>query len=49
MKAKALEMIALGRVQTPEDVAKFVGFLASEDADYITGQNMLTDGGLVMI
>jgi len=49
MKAKALEMIALRRVQTPEDVAKFVGFLASEDADYITGQNMLTDGGLVMI
>lgn len=49
MKQKALEAIVLGRLQTPEDVANFVSFLASEDADYITGQNMLTDGGMVMI
>jgi meso-butanediol dehydrogenase/(S,S)-butanediol dehydrogenase/diacetyl reductase len=49
MKQKALEGIVLGRLQTPEDVANFVSFLASRDADYITGQNMLTDGGMVMI
>ena len=49
MKEKVLEGIALGRLQTPGDVANFVSFLASEDADYITGQNMLTDGGMVMI
>jgi len=49
MKQKALEGIALGRLQKPEDVANFVSFLASTDADYITGQNMLTDGGMVMI
>jgi meso-butanediol dehydrogenase/(S,S)-butanediol dehydrogenase/diacetyl reductase len=36
-------------MQTPDDVANFVSFLASEDSDYITGQSMITDGGVVMI
>ncbi|PSK40247.1 Diacetyl reductase [Elsinoe australis] len=35
------ELIALGRVSVPEDVAKLVSFLASKDSDYITGQTML--------
>lgn len=39
--------IALGRAQTPEDVANLVSFLASPDADYITGQAILIDGGIV--
>ncbi|ANZ94171.1 MULTISPECIES: acetoin reductase [Brochothrix] len=39
--------IALGRYQTADDVANLVSFLASDDADYITGQTILTDGGLV--
>ncbi len=39
--------IALKRYQTPEDVANLVSFLASDDSDYITGQTILTDGGLV--
>ncbi|GAB2571549.1 acetoin reductase [Gracilibacillus alcaliphilus] len=39
--------IALKRYQTPEDVANLVSFLASDDADYITGQAIITDGGLV--
>ena len=44
---KYVEGIALGRAQTPEDVAALVTFLASEDSDYITGQSILTDGGIV--
>ncbi len=44
---KYVEGIALGRAQTPEDVAALVAFLASDDSDYITGQAILTDGGLV--
>jgi meso-butanediol dehydrogenase / (S,S)-butanediol dehydrogenase / diacetyl reductase len=40
--------IPLGRVQTPDDVAGFVSFLASSDADYMTGQSPMIDGGLVM-
>lgn len=41
------ELIALGRVSVPEDVAKLVGFLASSDSDYVTGQTMVVDGGII--
>lgn len=44
---KYVEGIALGRAQTPEDVAALVSFLAGPDSDYITGQALITDGGLV--
>ncbi len=44
---KYVEGIALGRAQTPEDVASLVSFLSSPDSDYITGQAILTDGGIV--
>jgi len=44
---KYVEGIALGRAQTPADVAALVAFLASDDSDYITGQAILTDGGIV--
>jgi meso-butanediol dehydrogenase/(S,S)-butanediol dehydrogenase/diacetyl reductase len=39
---------ALGRVQTPEDVAGFVAYLASPDADFMTGQAVAIDGGIIM-
>ena len=38
----------LGRPETPEDVAGVVTFLASRDSDYMTGQAVNVDGGLVM-
>lgn len=41
--------IALGRVQTPEDVANFVSYLAGPDSDYMTGQAVIVDGGVVMV
>ena len=44
---KYVEGIALGRAQTPDDVAGFVSFLAGPDSDYMTGQAPLIDGGLV--
>ncbi|ENV55505.1 acetoin reductase [Acinetobacter baylyi] len=44
---KYVDGIALGRAQTPDDVAALVAFLASDDSDYITGQSILTDGGIV--
>lgn len=40
--------IPLGRIGTPEDVAALVSFLASKNADYITGQIITVDGGMVM-
>lgn len=44
---KFAEGILLGRTQEPEDVANLVSFLASPDSDYITGQAIITDGGMV--
>ena len=38
--------IPLGRLETPNDVAGVVSFLASPDADYITGQSIVVDGGM---
>jgi meso-butanediol dehydrogenase/(S,S)-butanediol dehydrogenase/diacetyl reductase len=45
--AKFVGGIALGRAETPDDVAGFVSYLAGPDADYMTGQAGLIDGGLV--
>jgi meso-butanediol dehydrogenase / (S,S)-butanediol dehydrogenase / diacetyl reductase len=46
----ALERLAkwypLGRVGTPEDVAKSALFLASDDSSWITGEALVVDGGL---
>ena len=44
---KYVEGIALGRAETPEDVAGLVSYLAGPDADYMTGQTPLIDGGIV--
>jgi meso-butanediol dehydrogenase/(S,S)-butanediol dehydrogenase/diacetyl reductase len=38
--------IPLGRLETPDDVAGVVSFLASRDADYVTGQSIVVDGGM---
>ena len=40
--------ILLGRVAEPDDVAKLAAFLASEDADYITGQTYNVEGGMIL-
>ncbi len=40
--------IPLGRLEEPEDVAKVVLFLASDDADYMTGQAVNVAGGMEM-
>lgn len=45
---KYAESIPLGRTQTPEDVAGFVSYLASADSDYMTGQSVAIDGGVIM-
>lgn len=39
--------IPLGRIEVPDDVAGCVSFLASPDSDYMTGQTLIIDGGLV--
>ena len=43
--AEMSAQVPLGRLGTPEDVADLTAFLASEQNSFITGQNMLIDGG----
>jgi 3-oxoacyl-[acyl-carrier protein] reductase len=42
-----LKSSSLGRIGKPEEVAKVVLFLASEHSDYITGQTIIVDGGII--
>jgi len=48
VKNKMLEAIPMKRFGLPEDVAKAVLFLASEEASYMTGQVLTVSGGMVM-
>ncbi|MDP9160392.1 MAG: 3-oxoacyl-[acyl-carrier-protein] reductase [Acidobacteriota bacterium] len=48
LKQSALKMIPLGKIGVPEDVASAVGFLASEEASYITGHVLNVNGGMLM-
>lgn len=48
IREKAIEAIPLGRMGATRDIAKAVAFLASDEADYITGQTLVVDGGMVM-
>ncbi len=41
--------IPLGRIAQPEDIAKVVAFLFSDDAAYMTGQSVPVNGGVIMI
>ncbi len=43
-----LTQIPLGRWEQPDDVARVVGFLASEKSGYMTGEAVNVSGGLVM-
>ena len=43
-----MDIIPLGRVGQPEEIAKAAAFLASDDAAYITGHTLTIDGGIAM-
>jgi len=45
-RARLLHQIPLGRMGKPDDVAGLAAFLASSDADYVTGATYFIDGGL---
>jgi 3-oxoacyl-[acyl-carrier protein] reductase len=47
--AELTKQIPFKRLGSPQDVAKAVKFLVSEDANYITGQTIAIDGGMSMV
>ena len=48
LMAKAGPSLPWGRFGTPEDIGKAAAFLASDDADYITGTALRVDGGILL-
>ena len=45
LKAKILPQIPVGRLGEPEEIARCVAFLASDDAGFITGSTLSANGG----
>lgn len=45
---KSLERIPWHRAGQPDDIAKAILYLSSDDADYVTGHTLVVDGGLTM-
>jgi NAD(P)-dependent dehydrogenase (short-subunit alcohol dehydrogenase family) len=48
-KKNIVSMVPLGRMGSPDEVAKAASFLASDDSSYVTGIELFVDGGIAQI
>jgi NAD(P)-dependent dehydrogenase (short-subunit alcohol dehydrogenase family) len=48
-KKNIVSMVPLGRMGSPDEVAKAASFLASDDSSYVTGIELFADGGIAQI
>jgi 3-oxoacyl-[acyl-carrier protein] reductase len=49
MLAQVVRAIPLGRIGKPSDIANLVAFLVSDEANFITGQTIVSDGGYTIL
>ena len=49
VKTSIISNVPLGRMGTPDEVAKVVSFLASDESSFITGIELFVDGGMAQI
>jgi NAD(P)-dependent dehydrogenase (short-subunit alcohol dehydrogenase family) len=49
IKANLVAAVPMGRIRTPDEIAKAVSFLASHDSSYIIGIELFVDGGMAQI
>ena len=49
LKASFAQMVPLGRMGRPEEMARAILFLASDDSSYITGIDLAADGGMTQV
>ena len=48
-KANVMAAVPMGRMGTPDEVARAAVFLASDDSSYVTGIELFVDGGLAQV
>jgi NAD(P)-dependent dehydrogenase (short-subunit alcohol dehydrogenase family) len=49
IKKSLVASVPLGRMGSPDEIAKAVSFLASDDSSYVTGIELFVDGGMAQV